>query len=119
MKIIPKMQSGGSFMSLFADYIPLQMPQQPQATSSSSKRSSKDDDDNEKGRLTEKDLFSLLKDVDGLPNEMQSLVQGIQRMYQNVSLFGDNDIDTAGLANMYAQNLYRLKHANFNNFRHL
>lgn len=117
MKVIPKMQSGGSFMSLFADYIPSQMPQPQQQQASSGRRSRRDDDDDEKkekGKLTEKDLFTLLKDVDGLPNEMQALVQGIQRMYTDASLFGNNDVDVSGLASMYAQNLYKLKHANFN-----
>lgn len=117
MKLIPKMQSGGSFMSLFADYMPSQMPQPQQQQASSGRRSRRDDDDDEKrekGKLTEKDLFTLLKDVDGLPNEMQALVQGIQRMYTDASLFGNDDVDVSGLASMYAQNLYKLKHANFN-----
>lgn len=110
MKLIPKQQRGGSFLSLFADYNPIQSPQ-PQKQSGGQESSKKDKED--KGKLTEKDLFTLLKDVDGLPNEMQALVTDIQNMYQSVSSFG-SDIDSAGLANLYAQNIYKLKHANFN-----
>ena len=75
MKLIPKQQNGGSFLSLFADYIPIEQPkQQPSSESRSDNRSSPSD----KGKITEKDLFTLLKDVDGLPNEMKALVSDIQ-----------------------------------------
>lgn len=113
MKLIPKRQNGGSFLSLFADYIPLNNNSQPTQSSQQTKSKSRREDDNEKGKLTEKDLFTLLKDVDGLPNEMRALVSDIQRMYSQQSLY-ENDIDTSGLANLYAQNIYKLKHANFN-----
>ena len=108
MKLIPKQQNGGSFLSLFADYIPIEQPkQQPSSESRSDNKSSSSD----KGKITEKDLFTLLKDVDGLPNEMRVLVSDIQQMYNQEDLYST---DTAELANMYAQNIYRLKHANFN-----
>lgn len=113
MKLIPKRQNGGSFLSLFADYIPLNNNPQSTQSSQQTKGKSRREDDNEKGKLTEKDLFTLLKDVDGLPNEMRALVSDIQRMYSQQSLY-ENDIDTSGLANLYAQNIYKLKHANFN-----
>lgn len=114
MKIIPKKQNGGNFLSLFADYTPIPPQQSTSSSGGQSSSKKKDDSDSEKGKLTEKDLFSLLKDIDGLPNEMQQLVTSIQRMYSQVSLFGNDDIDTSSLANMYMQNLYKLKHANFN-----
>lgn len=110
MKLIPKKQKGGSFLSLFADYTPLQV-NQPQEQKGSSSNTTKSTDD--KGKLTEKDLFTLLKDVNGLPNEMKQLVSDIQTMYQDVSLFG-NDFGSSNIANLYAQNIYKLKHANFN-----
>lgn len=113
MKLIPKRQNGGSFLSLFADYTPIN--NNSQSTQKQSKKSSSDDDDdnNKKGKITEKDLFTLLKDVDGLPNEMQALVADIQRMYSQASMY-DDDFDTSSLANLYAKNIYKLKHANFN-----
>lgn len=111
MKTIPKLQNGGSYLSLFADYNIVGSPQTQQTERRSSSR--KQEDDSDKGRLTEKDLFSLLKDVDGLPNEMQALVQSIQNMYQYNTVLGGS-FDTQGLANLYAQNLYALKRANFN-----
>lgn len=112
MKLIPKQQAGGSFVSLFADYTPLTVQQETTSSKSSSSSSSKSSDE-DKGKLTEKDLFTLLKDVDGLPNEMKALVKNIQRMYQNASILGD-DIDAASIANLYAKNIYQIKNANFN-----
>lgn len=111
MKIIPKKQQGGSFLSLFADYTPL-APSKPTSGETSSAKKTKEDSD--KGKLSEKDLFSLLKDVDGLPNDMRAIVNNIQTMYQNASLFGNDDFSTGSLANMYTQNVYQIKEANFN-----
>lgn len=112
MKIIPKKQQGGSFVSLFADYAPV-APYQSAKTAASSK-SAKNSDPAEKGKLSEKDLFSLLKDVDGLPNDMQAIMNDIQTMYQNASLFGSDEFSTSQIANIYAQNVYAIKNANFN-----
>lgn len=111
MKVIPKLQKGDSFLSLFADYNLIERPKRQQSSSQSSGRTESKDTD--KGKLTEKDLFSLLKDVDGLPNEVQALVQSISQMYQYDSLVG-GDFDTQGLASLYAKNIIALKRANFN-----
>lgn len=111
MKIIPKLQKGDSFLSLFADYNLIERPKQQQQ--SSSRRADSSLKDTDKGKLTEKDLFSLLKDVDGLPNEVQALVQSISQMYQYDSLIGGN-FDTQGLASLYSKNIIALKRANFN-----
>jgi len=43
------------------------------SSSSSSTKSSKETDDT-KGKLTEKDFFNMIKDIDGLPNEMTEIV---------------------------------------------
>nr|DAR22841.1 MAG TPA: hypothetical protein [Caudoviricetes sp.] len=45
------------------------------------KSSSKDTTDKEsnKGKLTEKDLFDMIKDVDGLPNEMKDIISDLKR----------------------------------------
>lgn len=118
MNLIPKKQTGGSFASMFATYMPLQTPQSSGGRASSrisSVSSSKDDDnDDKKGMLTEKDLFSLLKEVDGLPNEMEYITNSIQRMYQASSILGTDGIGTSSLSSMYAQITYNIKSANFN-----
>lgn len=113
MKLISptkKLQNGGNFLPLFADYNIIERPKMSQESTNTKKSSSSED----KGKLTEKDLFTLLKDVDGLPNEMEALVQNIQRMYQFESMFKNGEFDVSGLANLYAKNIYALKRANFN-----
>lgn len=109
MKIVPKFQSGGGFDSLFTVYKPVQvsMPSYQSSghsSSESSQKSSKKDED--KGNLTQKDLFSMLKDLDGLPNEMKSIVSNLQSVLEMQNLTG---IDTEDLATTYLNNLYKIK----------
>lgn len=125
MNIIPKLQEGGNISSLFTTYRPVQTPQvqAPQSVklsnsdkeSLSIKSSSKDEDkESTKGKLTEKDLFEMIKDVDGLPNEMKSIITNFKRTLATESLVG---ADTGELANTYLSSLYKLKLANQNKKR--
>lgn len=125
MNIIPKLQEGGNVSSLFTTYRPVQTPQvqAPQSVklsnsdkeSLSIKSSSKDEDkEDTKGKLTEKDLFNMIKDVDGLPNEMKSIITNLKRTLATESLVG---ADTGELANTYLSSLYKLKLANQNKKR--
>ena len=125
MNIIPKLQEGGNVSSLFTVYKPVQTPQvqAPQNVklsnsdneSLSIKSSSKDEDkEDTKGKLTEKDLFNMIKDVDGLPNEMKSIITNLKRTLATESLVGR---DTGELANTYLSSLYKLKVANQNKKR--
>lgn len=125
MNIIPKLQEGGNVSSLFTVYKPVQTPQvqAPQNVklsnsdkeSLSIKSSSKNEDkENTKGKLTEKDLFDMIKDVDGLPNEMKSIITNLKRTLATESLVG---ADTGELANTYLSSLYKLKVANQNKKR--
>ena len=125
MNIIPKLQEGGNVTSLFTTYRPVQTPQvqAPQSVklsnsdkeSISIKSSSKDEDkEDTKGKLTEKDLFDMIKDVDGLPNEMKSIITNLKRALATESLVG---VDTGELANTYLSILYKLKVANQNKKR--
>lgn len=122
MNIVPKLYGGGDISSLFTTYRPVQTPQvqAPQSVklsnsdkeSLSIKSSSKDEDkEDTKGELTEKDLFNMIKDVDGLPNEMKSIITDLKRTLATESLVG---IDTGELANTYLSSLYKLKVANQN-----
>lgn len=113
MKVIPKMQQGGSFLSLFADYNYIPNPQAPQQQGGRGRK--EPSEETEKGKLTEKDLFSMLKDVDGLPNETQEVMNQIREMYQSVSLFGSNSFSgVSDIADMYAEILSKIKTLNFN-----
>lgn len=125
MNIVPKLQEGGNVSSLFTTYRPVQTPQvqAPQSVklsnsdkeSLSIKSSSKDEDkEDTKGKLTEKDLFEMIKDVDGLPNEMKSIITNLKRTLATESLVG---ADTGELANTYLSSLYKLKLANQNKKR--
>ena len=125
MNIIPKLQEGGNVSSLFTVYKPVQTPQvqAPQNVklsnsdneSLSIKSSSKNEDkEDTKGKLTEKDLFNMIKDVDGLPNEMKSIITNLKRTLATESLVGR---DTGELANTYLSSLYKLKVANQNKKR--
>ena len=107
MKAIPKLQQGG-FAGLFANYTPLQgaQPRAQQPRQKVSAPSSKGND----GKLTEKDLFELIKDVKGLPNDMAALVKNLYEMYTVQIATGD----TQNLAAVYLQNLLQLKNNVFN-----
>lgn len=113
MNKFPKLQQGGGFDSLFTIYKPIQT-ESPRRTMQSSGRpeSKREKDDSDKGKLTEKDLFQMLKDLDGLPNDMQQLVVGLSTTLRNAQLLGVEDVGS--LANNYLQNLYKLKQAKFN-----
>ena len=109
MKIIPKFQAGGGFESLFTIYSPPRASQQAYAAqaSQSQKPASKESSD-EKGELTEKDFFNMLKEIDGLPNEMQSIVKNLVDTFKINKLTG---IELSDLATTYLQSLYKIRQA--------
>lgn len=109
---IPKYQQGGGFESLFTIYKPIQTETPRRATAQPRKSESKEKDDSDKGKLTEKELFSMLKDLDGLPNEMQTLVSGLTNTLRIAKVTGQDDIND--LATTYLTSLYKLKQAKYN-----
>ena len=109
MKIIPKFQGGGGFESLFTTYVPVQAPQKTRsAQTSQSERSSRQNSDDDKGKLTEKDFFSMLKDIDGIPKEMQSIVSDLLDTLSINKLTG---IELQELSTTYLQNLSKIQQA--------
>lgn len=122
MNIIPKFAGGGDTSSLFTTYRAVQAPQVQAPTSTrlsntdkeslSIKGSSeKEEKEDTKGKFTEKDLFNMVKDIDGLPNEMKSIITNLKRTMATENLIG---VDTGELANTFLSNLYKLKVANDN-----
>lgn len=107
MKIIPKHQKGGNLDAFFTTYVPIQAPNQ----TSSQKRSSGNSQSSEKGKLTEKDFFDMLKDIDGLPNEMNAIVGNLMNTFRLSALTG---VDPGDLATTYLSNLYQVKVASQN-----
>ena len=113
MKIIPKLQSGGEFKSLFPTYREMiTQDTQPEKTTKAGRttqaaRSSSDEDDS-KGKLTEKDLFNMLKDIDGLPNEMYSIIADLNDALDIKKILGESQFD---IYSTYLQGLYRIRTA--------
>lgn len=104
MKIIPKKQTGGTFYKYFSTYTPvtIQQPSREQSTRQSN---------SDKGKLTEKDFFDMLKDIDGLPNEMNAIVGNLMNTFRLSALTG---VDPGDLATTYLSNLYQVKVASQN-----
>lgn len=109
MKVIPKHQKGGNLDAFFTTYVPVQI-QDPNQTSSR-QRSSGNSQSSEKGKLTEKDFFDMLKDIDGLPNEMNAIVGNLMNTFRLSALTG---VDPGDLATTYLSNLYQVKVASQN-----
>lgn len=114
MKVIPKHQKGGSFDAFFTTYVPVQT-EAPRQTSGSRRSSGASQSSTEKGKLTEKDFFEMMKDIDGLPNEMNNIVSNLMNTFQLSNLTG---IDPGNLATTYLQNLYQIKIAAQNKKRY-
>lgn len=113
MKVIPKYQKGGNFDSFFTTYTQVKTDA-PRQTSNSGK-SSGASQSAEKGKLTEKDFFDMMKDIDGLPNEMNSIITNLMNTFQLSNLTG---VDPGNLATTYLQNLYQIKIAAQNKKRY-
>ena len=122
MKIIPKYSNGGS-NSLFTIYNPARVPsvsdyqryRNRDSESTTIKSSDKSEKlDETKGKLAEKDLFDMIKDINGLPNEMKSIIINLQRIFETQNLIG---ADPSNLASTYLDNLYKLKLANQNKIK--
>lgn len=107
-----KFQQGGGFESFFTIYNPIQSESPRRASSQSRRSEPKETEDSDKGKLTEKDLFSMLKDLDGLPNEMQDLVSSLMTTLRNAQALGVTDLNS--LSTTYLANLYKLKQAKYN-----
>lgn len=107
MKVTPKHQKGGNLEAFFTTYVPVQTSNQ----TSSQQRSSGNSQSDEKGKLTEKDFFDMLKDIDGLPNEMNAIVGNLISTFRLSALTG---VDPGDLATTYLSNLYQVKVASQN-----
>lgn len=110
MKIIPKYQKGGGFDSFFTLYNPVQV-ESPRQSSSQQRTSG---DKSTQGELTQKDFFEMIKDIDGLPNEMNDIINNLVSIFQLNNLTG---IDSGNLATTYLQSLNSIRLASQNKKR--
>lgn len=121
MKLMPKYQSGGGIPP-FTIYSPLAMAdtsavQQAQAQQdvlASRKAASSSSSDPTKGQVTDKDLLEMVGKIDGLPNDMQSLVHNLTKFYTMKNLFNNGQVNTTSLSTQYLSALYQVKNAAFN-----
>ena len=109
MKILFRQQGGA--MPPYLAYNPF-VPQSTGTvqTTTQTTQTTKSSDSNE---LKDKDLLNMLKEIDGLPNDMQIVISNIQNMYQLQSLV-PNSSTNKSLVNMYLGALYKTKVAGYN-----
>ena len=81
MTIIPKFDGGGGFALPFVDYMPYTGLQAESAVSSKSGSS----DEEEKEDIGAKDLMNLIKELDGLPVDVQATARDIKLLYNKAS----------------------------------
>lgn len=114
MKLTYKMQKGGNFSPYFATYESIIQPRKSSGSDgrSAQQSSSKDKDDSEKGKLTEKDLFSKLDGLDALPNELNAVATQLTRLYNSPGL-SSSPLGNS-IASLYAKSIVNIKTANFN-----
>lgn len=116
MKLVPKMQRGASFTPYYAEYRPIEGPgslfgdSRPSARSTGGEKQS-----SEKGELTKKDYYEMLKGIDGLPNEMMDIFHKTQGMFLSPDPQG---ISASRLANLYTSTLTEMRIAKFNKQRY-
>lgn len=108
--MIFKFQQGGSAIPPLVSYQPIMITNSGASGTTSTVGSSKSSE--ESSDLTDKDLLKMLKDLDGLPNDMQALTKALQNFYidQQYSPFPN----TTNIASRYLQALQMMRTANFN-----
>ena len=110
MKVRFKQQGGA--MAPYVTYTPL-VPQQGQQPVNIAQQQpvqqqqTKSDD----GKLKDKDLATMLKDIDGLPNDMTQIANSISDLY---SLGSSGLLPQQDMMNLYISSLLKVKIAGFN-----
>lgn len=112
-----RFQQGGGLPPLVS-YTPVNQakeapPQQMASEDAESKKAKKSSDD-EKGDLTKKDFYNMLKEVDGLPNDTTRIFHNITQMLEWQELYEGTPLSNNNLASMYLRILQQIKNAKFN-----
>ena len=116
--MIVRFQQGGG-LPPFVSHTPVNQAQeatpQPQPVESqddeSSKKSKSDDN---KGELTKKDFFNMLKEIDGLPNDMGKIFNDIDNIFEEQELYEGTKQSNNSLFRMSTMILQKIKNAKFN-----
>lgn len=112
MKIQFKQQGGAMPPYLtFTPFIPTSNI--PQNTIGGQQQTATTTSKQDTGKVTEKDLVSMIEKIDGLPNDMYQVITGLKQMYtlQNVL---PSTFSTKSLVDTYLNSLYKTKVATFN-----
>ena len=106
---INKFATGGGIPPV-AEYTPVPVNTAVPATPEVAQSSAAESDDT-KGKITDKDLLTMLKDIDGLPSDMESLYSEISKFYQ----LGDLSSSTSpsSLNIKYTRAIQQIKTAKF------
>lgn len=99
------------FSQIFSTFTALTDPV-PSAQEERYQRKLQQTSDADKGKLTEKDLYTLLKDAKGLPNEVDDITRELIQSIQFDTLYGTGDLET--MASRYVQLVSKLKKLEFN-----
>ena len=108
--MIFKFQQGGSTIPPLVSYQPIMITNSGASGTASTAGSSKSSE--ESSDLTDKDLLKMLKDLDGLPNDMQALTKVLQNFYIDQQY--SPSPNTANIASRYLQALQMMRTINFN-----
>ena len=108
--MIFKFQQGGSTIPPLVSYQPIMITNGGASGTASTAGSSKSSE--ESSDLTDKDLLKMLKDLDGLPNDMQALTKVLQNFYIDQQY--SPSPNTANIASRYLQALQMMRTINFN-----
>ena len=108
--MIFKFQQGGSAIPPLVSYQPIMITNSGASETASMAGPSKSSE--ESSDLTDKDLLKMLKDLDGLPNDMQALTKVLQNFYIDQQY--SPSPNTANIASRYLQALQMMRTINFN-----
>ena len=112
IKLRQKYQSGGEILTTTFTPITVNDSSTPAAlpTASSSATAAKSSTSTS-GQITDKDLMSMVKEIDGLPSDMNAIINNISKLYQFADMPGAS---SASLNTKYLQALNSVKLASFN-----
>lgn len=102
-----KYQQGGMFVPPFAVYQPFMIPTADESSSSSKKSSSSND-----GGIDMKDIYSLIKDLDGLPGDVSKVSGAMNQLFQSIEYKLSNPMMFGGTSSIAAEYMQLLNLTN-------
>lgn len=108
MKVLLRQSGGG--IPPFVYYEPFSYAGGVESSAAQAGGSSSDSE----SKLTDKDLFTMLKEMKGLPSDISEIMRTLSRVFAGDSLFANGSIDTSNLSNLYLKALHKMKIAEFN-----